>query len=284
MPDATILVPTHRHVLLLPYALDSALDQEGASVEVLVVGDGVEDPTREVVARYAADPRVRFFDFPKGPRRGEAYRHEVLQEATGRIVTYLSDDDIFLRDHVATMLQQLDEADFTHSATVTLEPQGMIFHPWDCARPEFTWLLRTGRGSVGLTGAAHTLEAYRRLPHGWRTAPDGVPTDRYMWLQWYEQPWFRGSSSRSLTHLKFPDPVWRSIPEDARAAMTADWYSRSRGPGFREEIAELVAEAIFRAGENFRLYSRKLELRLESSKATRGQRARERLVRLRRRR
>ncbi len=43
MIDASILIPTHRHAALLPYAIRSALDQEGASVEVLVVGDGVED-------------------------------------------------------------------------------------------------------------------------------------------------------------------------------------------------------------------------------------------------
>jgi len=112
MVDATILVPTHRHVPLLPHALASALDQEGATVELFVVGDGVEDATREVVGRHANDPRVRFFDFPKGPRNGEAYRHEVLQEAGGRIVCYLSDDDLLLRDHAAEMCRLLGEADF----------------------------------------------------------------------------------------------------------------------------------------------------------------------------
>lgn len=65
MTDATILIPTHRHAALLPYALRSAVDQQGASVEVIVVGDGVEDATRAVIADFEGDSRVRFFDFPK---------------------------------------------------------------------------------------------------------------------------------------------------------------------------------------------------------------------------
>jgi glycosyltransferase involved in cell wall biosynthesis len=266
--DATIVIPTHRHVRLLPFALESALDQD-ASVEVFVIGDGVEDATRDVLARHAGDPRVRFFDFPKGPRSGEAYRHQALEHASGTIVTYLSDDDLFLREHVSSMLALLEEADFCHSATATLEPVGMIFHPWDFGRPEFVELMRSGRGSVGLTGAAHTLAAYRRLPHGWRTAPDGIPTDRHMWLQWFDQPWCRGVSARTLTHLKFPDPAWRSIDEAERAAVLAAWLTRSREPGFRDELDAMLAVAIVEAGENYRLYARKLELRIGRSRTGR---------------
>ena len=103
MIDATILIPTFRHAALLPFTMRSALDQADASVEVFVVGDGVEDDTRAALEPFADDERVRFFDFPKGARHGELNRHEALREATGEIVCYLSDDDLLLRDHVAEM-------------------------------------------------------------------------------------------------------------------------------------------------------------------------------------
>ncbi|MBM2823528.1 MAG: hypothetical protein HW413_2274 [Thermoleophilia bacterium] len=262
MTDASILIPTHRHVALLPWAIRSALDQDGVSVEVLVVGDGVEDATRDAIARFADDPRVRFFDLPKGPRLGEAYRHAVLQEATGRIVSYLSDDDVLLRDHVLDMLAD----------------GSLVFRPWDMSRPEFAWHMRSGRASVGLTAASHTLEAYTRLPHGWRTTPPGMPTDRYMWLQWLDQSWFRGVTSHRLTHLHFPEPMWKGIDEEERTAVLADWYERSRRPGFRAEIDELMALAILRGGEEFRLRTRRLELELERVTSSRAWRLREFLV------
>ena len=67
------------------------------------------------------------------------------------------------------------------------------YFPWNYGTPEFVEVGRGRKASIGLTGVAHTLEAYRRLPHGWRTTPPEVPTDHYMWRQWLELP---GSARR----------------------------------------------------------------------------------------
>jgi len=280
--DATILVPTFRHAALLPYALRSALAQESAELELFVVGDGVEDDTRTALEPFLEDPRVRVFDFPKGARHGEAHRHEALREATGRIVCYLSDDDLLLPDHVAQMDRLLDAADFAHSAPAWIEDTGeLVYRPWNMARPEFDWLMRSGRSSVGLTGAAHTLEAYRRLPHGWRTTPPELPTDRYMWLQWLDLAGFRGVTSDRLTHLHFPEHQWRRFTDDQRAQFLADWLGRSREPGFAEELDAMLRAAIRRAGEDLRIRAREAELTLEAIQATRTWRVRSRLADLR---
>jgi glycosyltransferase involved in cell wall biosynthesis len=282
--DASILIPTFRHVRLLPLSLASALDQEGVEIEVLVVGDGVEDATREVLARHADDSRVRFFDFPKGARNGEAYRHRVLAEARSPVITYLSDDDLLLRDHVATMLVLLEDAHFAHSATGWFEPGGLLrFHPWDVARPEFGELMREGANAIGLTATTHTLAAYRRLPVGWRTTPGRDPTDRHMWLQWLAQPWFRGVSSRTLTHLQFPSKSWGDIPEDEREGALAGWFERSRRPGFREEIDALLADAMRRAGEKYRLEAWRSAREIGVLASTRTWRARQTVLSLLRR-
>lgn len=279
MIDASVVIPTHRHAAFLPFAIRSALDQEGASVEVLVIGDGVEAATRDVLATFADDARVRFFDYPKGPRNGEAYRHTVLREASGRLVTYLSDDDLFLRDHVATMRSLLETADLAHSAPALFQPaEGLVYYPWDLAKPEFAWLMRTGHNSTGLTSTSHTLDAYRRLPFGWRTTPDGIGTDRYMWMQWLEQPWVRGVTSRRLTHLQFPDPMWDGMHESERVEVVASWFERSRQPGFRDEIDAMLEEAVIRAGERFRLKARRYQLALQTIQATRTWRLRERIL------
>ncbi len=282
MTDATVLIPTHRHAAFLPFAIRSVLDQRGVAVEVLVVGDGVEDATRRVVAELAADPRLRFFDFPKGERYGEAHRHTVLAEAAGRIVCYLEDDDLLLPDHVAAMERLLESADFAHSAPAWFEDTGeLVYEPWNMARAEFAWLMRSGRGSVGLTGAAHTLEAYRRLPHGWRMTPLHVPTDRYMWLQWLDLPGFRGVTSERLTHLHFPEHQWRRFTDEQRARFLADWLRRSREPGFAEELDKMLRAAMRRGGEDFRIRAREAELTLEAIQATRTWRLRRRLAGLR---
>jgi GalNAc5-diNAcBac-PP-undecaprenol beta-1,3-glucosyltransferase len=277
--DATILIPTFRHAALLPYSLRSALDQEGVSVEVFVVGDGVEDDTRAALEPFADDKRVHFFDFPKGERHGELHRHEALGEARGRIVCYLSDDDLLLRDHVVEMARLLEGADFAHSVSARLAVDGTLeYFPWNLSRPEFVEVGLGRKASIGLTGTAHTLEAYRRLPHGWRTTPAGGPTDHYMWRQWLELPGFRGAMGDRLTYLTFPDPWWGQLPQEERAASLEDWLRRSREPGFVGELDALLQAAIRRAAEDYHLWARNEQLTVQAMRATRTWRLRERLV------
>ncbi len=282
MTDASILIPTYRHTALLPYALRSALDQNGVSVEVLVVGDGVEDATRSVIAEFEGDARLRFFEFPKSPRTGEPYRDQLLrEEASGQVVCYLSDDDLLLPDHVAEMCRMLADADFAHGPSARFDASGELrYFPWDYGRSEFVAVARGRVGSIGLTGTAHTLEAYRRLPFGWRTTPKGMPTDHYMWLQWLDLPGLRAVLGERLTYLAFPDPVWGTLPESERVVALATWLERSREPGFASELDAQLREAIRRAAEDYHLWARSEQLSLEAVHSTRTWRARQRLVAL----
>jgi GalNAc5-diNAcBac-PP-undecaprenol beta-1,3-glucosyltransferase len=280
--DATVLIPTHRHAAFLPYAIESALDQEGASIEILVIGDGVEAPTREVIGRYAGDERLRYFDRPKGARLGEEHRHPILtQEARGTIVAYLADDDLLLRHHVASMLELLEDADFAHPPSARFDADGTLqFFPWSYARDEFQVVARGRVGSIGFTGTAHTMDAYRRLPYGWRTTPVGMPTDHWMWMQFLELPGYRAAVGDRLTYLTFPEPKWGKVPDSERAAAIADWLRRSREPGFEDEVDELLRDAIRRAAEDYHLWARAEQLRVEALRASRIWSLRDRLARL----
>jgi len=281
MTDATVLIPTFRHASLLALAVESALAQTGVALELFVVGDGVEDATRLVLERYRDDPRVRFFDRPKGPRHGEVHRHEALQDANGRIVCYLSDDDLLLPDHVAAMSRCLENADFAHPPSARFNSSATLeFFPWNYERPEFVEMGLTRNGSIGLTGTAHTLEAYRRLPHGWRTTPPGLTTDQYMWVQFLERPGLRRAMSDKLTYLAFPEPAWGGLPENERAAQLRTWLERTRDPGFRQELDAMLNDAIVRAAEGYHIWARTEELDAWSMRRTRTWRAREWLLRI----
>jgi GalNAc5-diNAcBac-PP-undecaprenol beta-1,3-glucosyltransferase len=277
--DATIVIPTFRHAALLPYALRSALDQDGASVEVIVVGDGVEDDTREALEPFLSDERVRFADLPKGPRHGELNRHDALREASGRIVCYLSDDDLLLRNHVSELCGLLRDADFAHAVSARFVADGTLeYFPWNYGRSEFVEIARGRKASIGLTGVGHTLEAYRRLPHGWRTAPREVLTDHHMWLQWLDLQGLRAAMGDRLTYLTFPDPAFGRLAVEERAAMLGDWLRRSREPRFAVELEAMLQAAIRRAAEDYHLWARNEQLMVQEMRATRTWRLRDRVV------
>jgi hypothetical protein len=226
---ATVLIPTHDHGPALLRSVGSALRQTVEDLEVLVVGDGVPDVTREVMGELcAADDRVRFFDNEKGPRHGELHRHAALQEARGEVVCYLADDDLWLPGHVEEMRRLLADADFAHALPFWIDGEGGLHHlRIDLSRLYFRELLLGGENRIPLSCGAHTLELYRRLPAGWRTTPDETFTDLYMWQQILGDPEVRAVSGTRPTVLHFPSSARSSWSGEERLAELDAWSKPS---------------------------------------------------------
>lgn len=226
-PAATVIIPTHDHGETLRYSVPTALRQTVGNIEVFIVGDGVPGITREIAGELAAgDSRIRFFDFPKGPGRGELHRHRVLEEARGAIVCYLFDDDLWLPDHIAVMQELLRAADFAFTMPVVVQPGGAL-HTWfvDLSRKSHRRLFTDTRSATHAvpTSAAHTMALYRRLPFGWRTAPRGHAPDKYMWAQCLSAPGCVAVSTSRPTSIIFPDPPRRNWPLKQRLEELAEW-------------------------------------------------------------
>jgi hypothetical protein len=206
--QATVLVPTHDHGPTLEYSVGSALRQTVDDIEVIVIGDGMPEHAREIALELErSDERVTLLDHPKGESRGEAYRHAVVSEARGQVVLYLSDDDLWFPDHVESLTATLaeNEADFAHSAPLWRNPDGSFQRAVaDLGEDRYRRLIAEGGNRVGLSLVAHTPDAYRRLPHGWRPAPPGWFTDAWMWQQFVDADGMRFACSGRITTLQLP--------------------------------------------------------------------------------
>ncbi len=58
-PRVSLIIATYNYAHYVTEALDSLLDQTFEDFEAIVIDDASTDNTREVLARYAHDPRVR---------------------------------------------------------------------------------------------------------------------------------------------------------------------------------------------------------------------------------
>jgi hypothetical protein len=271
---ATVLIPTHDHGPTLLRSARSALAQTVEELEVLVIGDGAPDVTRELMAELtAADERVRFIDRPKGPRHGELYRHAALQEARGEIVCYLCDDDLWLPGHVAHLHELLADADFAHSLPFWLTPDGRVeVLRLDLRLAYFRALFEAGENRLPLSHAGHTMALYRRLPEGWRTTPDGIPTDLYMWQQVLTAPGgcrVAGGARPTVIHLPSPERVGWSTEE--RAEELDRYAARLSDPGFAAELAERVAVATAADAAELETAYAKLENEARAAHAAAGE-------------
>lgn len=247
MVKATIVIPTHDHHDLIIRAIASAKRQTVQNFEVFIIGDGIPDQTRALMAQVCdGDERFRFFDNPKGPRTGETYRHHALQEAEGEIVCYLADDDLWLPNHLAIMLEAGRNADFFHSLHVGVRPEtGFYFFPSNLEDKVVRDLMcHTLANRFGLSFCGHTLSAYRSLPFGWRTSPDEVPTDLHMWRQFLLEPHIRARTVSQATALSFAASLRKGWSQDQRRQELDHWLNESRKANFPFELNEtLLANA-----------------------------------------
>jgi hypothetical protein len=249
---ASVLIPTHAHrAATLPFAVASVQAQAIEDIEILILGDGVDDPVRSTVERLrTADARIRFFDFPKGPRKGEIHRDGVLRQARGRIVCYQADDDLWLPGHLEDMETALENADFVGAMHVNVEREDRVRgYFFDIERPEFKdlWVAWQAHpygpwasNGFGLAFAGHRLEAYLRLPEGWTTTPTGLPTDQFMWMKFARQPWCRIRSLQWPVSLHFPAPDRRNWTEQQRVDELARWTDIIARPDGREHVCRAM--------------------------------------------
>ena len=217
---ATVLIPTHDHGPTLRYSVESALRQSLSDIEIFIVGDGVDDLSRSIIAELTRkDGRVRFFDFPKGERHGEASRHLALQEARGEIVGYLSDDDLWLPEHLDRMYDALQRHNVVNVLGMCVHADGTL-GTWygDLNHPQYRERMRGTWNFIPLSALAHRMDFYRKLPLGWHPAPPDTWTDLHMWRKLL--------SHEAVDALTLFDPTVLVFPTPARASWTLQERTR----------------------------------------------------------
>ncbi len=96
-PLVSVLMPAYNHEQYVDAALDSVTAQGYRHWELVVVDDGSDDATADLVERRGAgDPRIRLLRRPhRGPEGlGQAYR-AALDESRGELVALLEADDMW---------------------------------------------------------------------------------------------------------------------------------------------------------------------------------------------
>jgi hypothetical protein len=238
-PLFTVLLPVCRPPALLPFAVRSVLAQRLPALELFIICDGAPPATVEAAQAFAAaDARVRVFAHPKGERNGEAWRDLALQQASGRYVCQIGDDDLWFDDHLAQAEQLMATADFGALLGVQMRPEGKPYLQLaDLADPAVRAAMQQQRFNFfGPTCSVYRLETYRALPVGWSPAPPELWSDLFMWRKFLAQPSLRFATRPVATSLGFPTTLRTGLSLEQRQAETAAYVERVPQPGFREAL------------------------------------------------
>lgn len=246
---ATVIIPTTKaRGPVLYYSVGSVLNQTVKEIEIFIMGDGVDQPTREVIHEIMQkDKRIKFFDHPKDVRRGEIYRHEALtNEAKGEIVCYLTDRDLMLPDHVEKMYKNLRDYNFcSHNCISVLESGEMTFL-YKKLFGSFPKNVNKNGGYKNvwfpLSTVGHSLAFYKELPFGWRTTPSYMATDVYMWHQFLCHDNFKLISTIDFTVMYFRRGNHPGWPAVKRAKELKQYFDEIQNPDILAEYRNIVLD------------------------------------------
>jgi glycosyltransferase involved in cell wall biosynthesis len=255
VPLVTVVVPTWQGENTIGRALESALAQTHARLEVIVAIDGSTDGTRDVVAAYAhTDPRIRVIDHERSSGGPARPRNSAISASSGDWVAFLDDDDWWLPDKLeaqlaragqtgagvvysrATVVDESGEGDFHERWSVHLPslPEGDVLEPLlrNCFLPLSTvlvrrqWLEVVGGFDESLVGWEDYHMWLRLALSGGTFAAVDRPLGYYAWQTASRS--HRDPDRRLESLVNFWEGLMATFPLEARSMAPAARRARAR--------------------------------------------------------
>lgn len=106
MPLVSVIIPVYNGEKTIRETLESVLNQTFQDFEVIIINDGSQDTTLEVI-NSIQDLRLNVFSYPNGGQG--ASRNRGLSHASGQYIAFLDADDLWTHDKLEKQLQALEE-------------------------------------------------------------------------------------------------------------------------------------------------------------------------------
>jgi glycosyltransferase involved in cell wall biosynthesis len=178
VPQVTVVMATYNWAPVLPYSIGTVLEQSFRDLELLVVGDGCTDESADVVGAID-DPRVRWINLPANTGHQAGPNTEGVRQASGSLIAYLGHDDLWLPDHLATLVPAVaGDVGLAHATTMMVHPRRPL-----ATFPEPGWQLGA-RSWIPPTTVVHRRDLAEAVG-GWRppSATGALDPEADFWLR-----------------------------------------------------------------------------------------------------
>jgi glycosyltransferase involved in cell wall biosynthesis len=142
MPTVSVIIPTYNSSRYLIPAINSVLLQTYQDFELIVVDDGSNDDTKEVIAPYLD----RLTYIYQENKKYSGAKNTGIRASTGHYIAFMDSDDIWMNEKLARQVAILDqnpEAVLTYCQAVFIDPDGqqIAFRGQQFCSPEGTDLV-----------------------------------------------------------------------------------------------------------------------------------------------
>ena len=132
-PLVSVVIPAYNHEKFIAEAVDSVLQQTMGDLELIVIDDGSQDRTGEIIQSYD-DKRLSY----TWQENRDAFNtiNRGMGMARGRFVAILNSDDVYTTDRLEKLLayQEQLRADCLITGVIPISDEGVEF-----TDPEFGW-------------------------------------------------------------------------------------------------------------------------------------------------
>ena len=106
MPKISVIIPAYNSEETIAKTIQSVLNQTFTDFELIVINDGSQDSTLDIVNQFS-DPRIKVFSYPN--QGVSDSRNRGLNHALGEFISFLDADDIWTADKLEIQLQALQD-------------------------------------------------------------------------------------------------------------------------------------------------------------------------------
>jgi glycosyltransferase involved in cell wall biosynthesis len=126
MPSISVIIPAYNAEKTIKETIQSVLNQTWQDFELLIINDGSQDATLEVIESIQ-DPRIKIFSYPNAG--SSASRNRGIAIAKGEYISFIDADDLWTADKLEAQykaLQENSQAAVAYSWTDHIDESGQF--------------------------------------------------------------------------------------------------------------------------------------------------------------
>ena len=102
----SVIMPTYNQSSFIVRSIKSILAQTFTNWELIIVDDGCDDDTADIIQPFLSDDRIRYTKHTKNKGLGNAL-NTGIDLAVCEYITYLPSDDIYYKDHLSSIMDTI---------------------------------------------------------------------------------------------------------------------------------------------------------------------------------
>lgn len=106
LPKISVIIPAYNSEKTINSTIQSVLNQTFSDLELIVINDGSQDSTLDIILQIK-DPRIKVFSYANAG--GNVSRNRGLDRAVGEFVSFLDADDLWTPNKLQSQLKALQE-------------------------------------------------------------------------------------------------------------------------------------------------------------------------------